>query len=152
MGRVYAEGWRAGYRGLVPEDFLSSLTAEGCAPRQEAISADGCLVAEADGVLCGLIAFGPARDGGPHSEIYALYVLPAAWRQGIGGQLLRSAMDVLAGRYDGVCLWTLAGNARARAFYERMGLCHVGMRTIAIAGQTLEEAGYQGALPMEERS
>lgn len=149
MGRVYADGWKAGYRGLIPETFLASLTAEGCAPRPASIRADGCLVAEANGALCGLTAFGPARDGGPLGEIYTLYVLPAYWRQGIGGQLLRGAMNVLARRYDGVSLWTLAENARARAFYERMGLHHTGMRTITIAGKTLEEAGYQGSLPPE---
>lgn len=151
MGRVYAESWRAGYRGLISEDFLSSLTAENCAPSPENVKAKACLVAEDAGIICGLTAFGPARDGSHMGEIYTFYVLPAYWRQGIGRVLMREAAAVLAERHDRLCLWTLAENVRARAFYERMGLRHTGMRTIAIAGQTLEEAGYQGALPMEEQ-
>jgi hypothetical protein len=39
-------------------------------------------------------------------------------------------------------LWALTDNARARRFYERMGMTAVDSRRIAIGGRELEETGY----------
>jgi GNAT superfamily N-acetyltransferase len=54
--------------------------------------------------------------------IETLYVLPAFWGRGVGSMLHDDALDRL--RKTGVeeaRLWTLAGNDRARAFYEHRG-------------------------------
>jgi GNAT superfamily N-acetyltransferase len=51
-----------------------------------------------------------------------LYVLPSAWGAGVGAALHDDAIAAL--RADGAAsasLWCLAGNERARRFYERRG-------------------------------
>ncbi|MFW6195479.1 MAG: N-acetyltransferase family protein [Chloroflexota bacterium] len=55
-------------------------------------------------------------------EIFALYVEPELTGRGIGGALLRHAVDDLLARgHTPLLVWTLEVNERARAFYERTG-------------------------------
>jgi GNAT superfamily N-acetyltransferase len=54
--------------------------------------------------------------------LHRLYVLPSAWGTGVGAALHDDALAAL--REQGAAtasLWCLAGNDRARAFYERRG-------------------------------
>ena len=56
------------------------------------------------------------------AEISALYIDPSRWRSGVGRALLAEALARLrAAEWSEVTLWVLAGNAPARAFYERFG-------------------------------
>ena len=64
----------------------------------------------------------PAGRAGEVGELYALYVAPAWWSAGAGRALMGSVLAALeAERYRRVILWVLAGNARARRFYDRAG-------------------------------
>jgi GNAT superfamily N-acetyltransferase len=57
-----------------------------------------------------------------HGYLRTLYVVPAAWRRGIGSALHDHALARLRERGVGEArLWTLAENSVARAFYERRG-------------------------------
>jgi GNAT superfamily N-acetyltransferase len=54
--------------------------------------------------------------------LHRLYVLPSAWGAGVGAALHDDAVAAL--REEGAAsasLWCLAGNERARRFYERRG-------------------------------
>ncbi|MBQ3638282.1 MAG: GNAT family N-acetyltransferase, partial [Clostridia bacterium] len=53
-------------------------------------------------------------------EIFALYVLGEVQRQGIGTELTRRALDLLAD-HPVVALWVLDGNEKAIRFYEKTG-------------------------------
>jgi GNAT superfamily N-acetyltransferase len=93
-------------------------------------------VGQATGIV-GYASYGPERDldGTPGpcpaatdspqaavAELYALYVLPAWWSTGTGRALMQRVLDeVRAEGYQRITLWVLAGNARARRFYERSG-------------------------------
>ena len=86
----------------------------------------GLLVADAGGRVPGFVSYGPARDDDTDSrrtgEIYAIYLVPAAWDEGIGRQLMAAALDRLGkSGFDQVILWVLDSNARARRFYEAGG-------------------------------
>lgn len=149
LGRIYAGAWKAAYRGIVPDDFLDSLTAEKAAPPPAAVRPDNCLVYEADGAAVALVNFGSGRDGGDEdkAEIRSIYILPDYWRGGIGSGLFRAAEDALrqAG-YSKLFLWVLADNARARAFYARMGMHESVSRSIEIAGKPLTELRYEKSI------
>nr|MDQ3823681.1 GNAT family N-acetyltransferase [Actinomycetota bacterium] len=84
--------------------------------RDAVAGADGrrVLVAERDGVVVGGVSF--SRRG-----VDALYVVPAAWRQGVGSALHDAAVEELRAVSDEARLWVLADNADARRFYERRG-------------------------------
>jgi GNAT superfamily N-acetyltransferase len=61
----------------------------------------------------------PASGSG---ELYAIYVLPEAWRRGVGRAWHGAAAHVLHGRgCREARLWVLRDNPRAREFYLSMG-------------------------------
>ena len=87
--------------------------------------------------IVGYASFGPERDvlgmswpyprtaagaEGRVAELYALYVHPAWWSTGTGRTLMdRVLAKVSSAGYQGITLWVLEENARARRFYERAG-------------------------------
>ncbi|ROP44630.1 GNAT family N-acetyltransferase [Pseudokineococcus lusitanus] len=128
LAAVHVAGWRAGYRGLVRDDYLDALdpSAREARWRTTASGPDGVLVVEEDGALVALCAFGPCRDDDlpdEAGEVRSLYVLPEHWGTGVGGRLLAAATaELLAvGADEPPVLWALTGNTRARRFYERRG-------------------------------
>ena len=146
MGRVYCLAWQQAYAGIVPGEFLKALRPEECAPPPEKVTPGSCRVYETDGRVVGLVNFGPGRDddAGGLAEVRTIYVLPEYWRRGIGRALMRAAADAVrdAG-YPGYFLWVLTENARARRFYESVGLCFSGeTRVKEIAGKPLSESRY----------
>jgi ribosomal protein S18 acetylase RimI-like enzyme len=120
--------WQHAYEGILPAPFLASLDA---APREAqwrgALSKGQpqLLVARSDGQVQGFIAYGPSRDAdapADRAEIWALYVTPAMWSQGVGRALWLSARDRLLDRgMRTVSLWVLTRNRRAILFYAKAG-------------------------------
>lgn len=145
IGRIYCEGWKKGYEGLMPDFFLNALTPGNCAPKPDHIAPDRRFVAEVDGEVVGTVTFGAGREDANMAEIQSLYVLPASWNKGQGSALLRAVTDAAKAQgYPGLYAWTLDGNARAKAFYERMGMTPTGeTREFEVAGAYLSEVKYQ---------
>lgn len=145
IGRVYCDGWKAAYTGLMPAFFLDALTPENCAPKPDHIAPDRRLVAEKDGEVVGTVTFGKGREDASMAEIQSLYVLPEHWQNGQGSALFRAICEkAKAQGYPGLYVWTLKDNARAKAFYERMGMTATGeTRAFEIAGAYLPEVKYQ---------
>ncbi len=90
-------------------------------------------VAVVEGTVVGFCAAGPARDNrawkGYAGEVTYLYVHPAMLGRGVGFALMQKALRELERRG---CVWAevavLEQNARARSFYERLGLRFGGAR------------------------
>jgi ribosomal protein S18 acetylase RimI-like enzyme len=93
-----------------------------------------------DGQVCGFVA---ATD----DEITWLYVDPASYRQGVGGQLLRHA---LAQCGPVVKVMVLAGNAAALALYAREGF--VVTRTFPLRFAEGDQFTAEGAMMTLDRS
>lgn len=128
IAHVRLSGWRAAYRGLVADSVLDSLDEATDAERWAArIGADPeicTLVADLDPAVGGFCTYGPDRDEpvDGRAEIYAVYVLPAAWGTGLGRHLIETVTGELAGRgITEVRLWALAGNHMAHGFYQHLG-------------------------------
>ena len=145
IGRVYCEGWKAAYRGLMPDFFLNALTPENCAPKPDHIAPDRRFVAEVDGEVVGTVTFGKGREDASMAEIQSIYVLPEYWNRGLGSALFRAVVDTAKAQgYPGLYVWTLEGNLRAKAFYEHMGMTTNGeTREFEIAGAYLQEMRYR---------
>jgi ribosomal protein S18 acetylase RimI-like enzyme len=81
----------------------------------------------------------------PAAEIYAIYVLPDAWRRGAGSALLTTAVDHWrAHGATTLVLWVLKANARGRAFYEALGWHADGRREeIDLGGRATPEVRYR---------
>jgi ribosomal protein S18 acetylase RimI-like enzyme len=118
VAQVHVASWRAGYRGLMPDEYLDELSIAQRVALWETILADGettVLVASDGDAIAGFVAFNAEK-----AEIGALYVDPQRFRTGVGTALLTAVHERLAHKAE-VVLWVLEGNEAARAFYERHG-------------------------------
>jgi GNAT superfamily N-acetyltransferase len=150
IAAVHVDSWRAAYLGLIPISVLNELSVPGRTASWVRILADGeargsrAWVAVVAGRILGFVSAGLTRDaedrGAAVGEVYAIYLTPTAWGHGLGGELLRTAEDDLCERGNRTAtIWVLAGNTRARRFYEQCGY--------AVDGKTRSEAAFPAALP-----
>lgn len=129
IGAVHCHGWQTAYRGLLPDRMLDSRTE---AKSAALFAREGCrnmFVAERDGRIIGFCGYGAWRDepDSAEGEIVGLYVEADCQRQGVGGALMRAALDALAARgCTAVSLWVLRGNDKAIRFYTGKGFSHTG--------------------------
>jgi ribosomal protein S18 acetylase RimI-like enzyme len=151
IARIHVESWQIGYRGILDETFLASLSVE----RREVMwresiekSSPPVLVAKRGGVMLGWLAVGRSRDvqaSAGSAEIWAFYVAPDHWSNGVGQALWAKAMEHLEkSHFQHVSLWVIAPNARARRFYEAVGLTldAPSQRTVEVGGRPLAEIRY----------
>ncbi len=61
LGRVFCFGWKAGYKGILPDDYLDALTAETCTPKGVPSQNYYVMVKPADDEVVGLLNVGAAR-------------------------------------------------------------------------------------------
>jgi len=154
IAEINVLGFRAAYRIILPDDFLAGMSV---GPREVALRSrlenderDRAPVwlAERGGRPIGYASSGPPRDDDvplPAAEVYALYVLPEAWRGGAGRALLDAAVDYWRERGSTtLVLWVFESNASGRAFYEAMGWHPDGARQMLhLAGLGIPEIRYR---------
>ena len=125
IAQIHVTTWEAAYKDLIPEDYLSQMTLEKrLAYWSEAIeySEPQLLVATEGDNIVGFVGFDRSRDAKTRStvgEIWAIYVLPSHWGNGVGLALWDGARDGL--KEEGctqVTLWVLLANERALRFCE----------------------------------
>lgn len=139
------------HRGIVADDFLAGMSAEtslarfvrlhGQAPENGAL---WLLAEDSAGRVLGFAFGGPERDvsSGYSAEVYAIYLLPAAQRHGLGAALLRALARGLAARgHESILIWVLRDNPACR-FYEAMGGVLIHESTVTIGHQTLASRAY----------
>ena len=128
IARIQVETWCVAYAHAFPADYLAGLSVDERRPRwaqtlSEAVN--DVFVAERDGAVAGFVSTGASEDEDEEAapgELYALYVEPAAWRHGLGRELLERAEQALrTAGYDEASLWVLEDNPRTRRFYEAAG-------------------------------
>jgi ribosomal protein S18 acetylase RimI-like enzyme len=148
IARVHVATWRSAYRGVLPDEFLGSLTEAHYADRWRRVIGDGSssvhVVEQVEGIV-GFASGGRERAGenGFAGELYAIYVLDSAQRQGHGRGLVRAVAGALRDmKLKDMIVWVLRDNRPARRFYERLGGVYVRSQPITIGTATLEEVSY----------
>lgn len=157
LARVHVETWRHTYAGMVPDQYLTSLTIDAKAQawkqwiarqgRNESILLAETRPDKANGETRRIVGFGhagPSRDRNPPfaGEVYTLYVEVDWQGQGIGRQLLGCLFrDLLDYGISSAVIWVLASNP-SRFFYEAMGGQRIAERQEPFAGVLLDEIAY----------
>lgn len=148
IAQVQVLSWQHAYEGILPRNVLSTLNVDQREAQWRSALASArpqVLVARADGVVQGFIAFGASRDADAppgRAEVWALYLAPPAWSCGWGRMLWLAARDRLrAHGHASVSLWVLAANARAILFYAAAGFAPEAKsaRLITVGGVQVRE-------------
>lgn len=158
IARVHVASWRTTYGGLLADDFLASLGEEPYTERWRRVIGDGLsrvFVVDrqrrgqprrsSDDEIVGFASCGRERAGeaGFAGELYAIYIVDSAQRQGHGRELVRAVAGALREiKLMDMIVWVLRDNIAARNFYERLGGVYVRAQPITIGSTTLEEVAY----------
>ncbi|GMA50003.1 putative N-acetyltransferase YuaI [Alicyclobacillus contaminans] len=130
IAKVHVDSWRTTYRGIVPDDFLDGMSYAVSEARWRRISAQNApdyamFVAEdEDGSIIGFANGGRERSGDADydGELYAIYLLQAHQRRGIGRALFQNIVQhLVVNGFRSMLIWVLEDNPACR-FYESMGV------------------------------
>ncbi|WP_254878885.1 GNAT family N-acetyltransferase [Streptomyces sp. NA04227] len=174
VGALRVDGWRHAYAGLMPQSHLDALDpAQDAEARRRLLARQPPsvrnMVAVRQGRIAGWACWGPFREEeaprptpahtvtraqstsqstSPDSELYALYADPEQLSTGLGRLLLQHCVTHCADAgYAHLRLWVLAGNLRARRFYERAGLMADGAEQVdMVDGVPITEVRYSMTL------
>jgi len=150
IARVQAESWCTTYTGLVPDDVIAQhggynrRVAQWTRTLTSTDRTQAVFVADDRGQIVGFASGGPQRGSGlPYEgELYAIYLLEAYQRQGLGARLTAAVVDhLIAAGYSSMLVWVLASNP-ARRFYERIGGTFLHEQPFDLGGSQQIEAGY----------
>lgn len=150
IARVHVDSWRTTYAGIVPQDYLDSLTHERREQYwQKALGNPNnrsfVYVAQSSaGEIVGFACAGPAQPDNEAymGELYAIYILKDRQGKGIGRSLFNAVVERLAQTgVNSMLLWVLAGNPVC-GFYEAMGGRKVDEKQVQMGGATLTELAY----------
>ena len=148
MARIYVQAWRDTYNGILPSDYLGTMSI----PEHEHAFLNDlhdnriiCFVAEEGGNgVVGFVTGGPERNGNfiYSGEIYTLYVLRSYQRQGIGFKLV-SALAAHLNRHAiySMMVWVLKQNPNRR-FYEKINGVYLYSHRTQFAGTKVQQIAY----------
>ena len=112
---LWHQGWHDGHAGYVPDGLTAARTLPAFHERTPARVADTTVAVSEDGGLLGFVMV-------VGDEVEQVFVGAAARESGLADVLLAEAeRQVAAGGHEVAWLAVVAGNARARRFYERCG-------------------------------
>ena len=153
IARVLVDTWRTAYSGIVPRDYLNSLSYEERTGVWEVRLTDSSkvrpgwfvyVVEDDDSEVIGFAGGGPSLGYGlPFSgELDYIYLLKSHQRQGTGRQLMAAvALNLKRQGHKSMVLWAFTANPY-RAFYEALGGRAVAERLIDRYGGNLAETAY----------
>jgi len=162
IAKAHVQGWRESYKDFLTPEALAGLSVEERMQMWQRALAEPeprarLLVAETDdGEIVGFIRGGPIRGKGAEllateAEIFAIYLLDKAKRQGIGRRLVRGVFDHLAAHgLRSVGLWVLKDNRPARRFYESLGGTAGPEQSFDLRGQMVTEVAYRFELASQD--
>ncbi|MBS2937661.1 GNAT family N-acetyltransferase [Nocardioides sp. J2M5] len=112
---LWHEGWHDGHAGHVPDGLTAARTLAAFHERTPPRVGDTVVAVAGDGTLLGFVMV-------VGDEVEQVFVSRAARGTGVAADLLAEACArVAAAGHDAAWLAVVAGNARARRFYEKHG-------------------------------
>lgn len=151
IAHVHVDSWRSSYRGLLPDKFLAELSYQDRMRMWERALCIGprrsfaFVATEEGGQIIGFASGGPAQTQDPFykGELYAIYLLEAFQKRGIGKELFQHVYARLTqDGFRNMFIWVFEKNPSARAFYERLGGKLVREHRIRVGETDLIEVAY----------
>ncbi|KKI92035.1 GCN5 family acetyltransferase [Bacillus sp. SA1-12] len=148
VSRVYVDSWKNTYRGLVPDEYLDTLSYEEAETKWIAFLNNESepfifIAINDDGKMIGFASGQRIDEENFDGELYSLYLLKEARGLGIGRLLVSATAKHLIekGIYS-MMVWVMKQNKSGLGFYERMGGKEYTNRTSMFGGTTVEDVAY----------
>lgn len=148
IAHVHIKTWHSTYKGILPDEYLDSLTIENRKKNWlrnlHTLHSVVYVAINNIGEIVGFIAGGPVQYWANdfQAEIYTIYILQSYQRQGIGKQLLKPIIqNLIEKKYENIIIWALQDNPY-RAFYQSLGGIQVSSKEITVSGKALTEVAY----------
>jgi GNAT superfamily N-acetyltransferase len=153
IAKVNADSWKTTYAGILPQEYLDSISYEQRTSIWQARLSDPkeiwqgwfyYIAEDEKGNIVGFAGGGPERTGNPRfsSELGVIYLLPSHQRMGIGRKLMATiALRLKQQGHKSMLVWVLEANHN-RSFYEALGGRRVAERHVNIGGVDLVEVAY----------
>jgi GNAT superfamily N-acetyltransferase len=150
IAEVHVASWRTTYKGIFSDTLLDSLSVDKreqswrerlALPEPNSVTLVACNMG---GSIVGFVSGGAERTGrlGYEGELYAIYLLQVAQRQGLGTLLVLHFVRELRVRgFGSMAVWVLAANP-FRKFYEALGGKVVAEQQIECGGESFTESAY----------
>ncbi|EMA55270.1 MULTISPECIES: GNAT family N-acetyltransferase [Halococcus] len=145
---VAPRAWHATYGEFLPAEAIDAILDDWYAAEEieGSITSERSVYLVADGEsVAGYASAAPidAEDDGQEAQLYAIYVDPDRWNDGIGTALLENVVGRLAERgIERLRVEVLADNAVGVSFYESRGFERTAERERTVGEQTLPECVY----------
>jgi ribosomal protein S18 acetylase RimI-like enzyme len=152
IAKVHVSTWQSTYQGIMPDSFLSGLSAEtresGWTKFLETSTAKThTFVAVLDKSIVGFIGVGSEQSDSSNDsrgELTAIYVAPDFQGRGIGSKLMKSGIEAL--RFEGftsAILWVVEENLLTRSWYEsRHWEINGEVDQSSFGGKSIKSIGY----------
>lgn len=139
---LYVAAWKAGYKGLLPREFLDGLTSKivDRSPKSYFFDEGSFVILDGERIAAHVhVRPAAEREMAGWGEVHTMYALPEYWGSGFAGELFDYAVNRLRERgFERIYLYVLEGNGRAAAFYRKHGFsptedtldCEVGGVTV----------------------
>lgn len=150
IATVHVAAWREAYRGIVADEVLDNLSIQRRTEQWTNSLSDEvhpyhrAFVAEVNGQVVGFSNFGTPqiKDSGFDGELFAIYILKATHKMGIGRMLVQAVVNGLRELSSkSMLVWVLKDN-HARGFYEKLGGEYLYEKPIEIGNESLAEVAY----------
>lgn len=164
LAHILVRGWQESYKHIIDQDWLDALDENEYRAQWQKWFADEnwqVLIAhDDDGTAAGFAGFGKLKTPPPGSspirplysaELYAIYILPEFWRQGLGTKLVRdAAAQLVTMKHKSLCLWTMEKNKQAIDFYKHLGGERCGKKEVQIGPTSAREVcfGWRDTAPL----
>jgi len=146
--------WKVAYKGIIPQVHLDSLSINDKIPRWEkaikdlTVNKKELFIAEISDLngseIIGFSMGGPSHfeDYKIDGDLYAIYVLPKYWNQGIGTLLFNSVIKYFLNKnFKTMVIWALKENSACN-FYEKLGGIPKFHKTLTYSGKELDALGF----------
>lgn len=147
FGNIHVESWKAAYKDIIPDEYLSNMNPNKRAQRLlQGLSnqtESQYYVADNNNTIIGNLIIGKYDGDDNIGEVGAIYLLPDFWGKGYGKFMMDFALKELKNiGYNTIVLWVLEDNLRARRFYEKAGFVPSGEKKKINIGKSLIEIKY----------
>ena len=148
VAKVYVDGWRTTYDGLVPGDYLDRLSYEEAEQRWHNFLNNEkepfIYIAMNDaGKIIGFASGKSIDDEIYDGELYALYLLQECRGVGVGRQLVSAiAKHFKEKGIASMMVWVMERNKSGLGFYERMGGKEYLRRKSEFGGMVVDDVAY----------